>query len=187
MNSHPTGNSFCGVVFGGGDKAISHVPLLKSIINAVVIDGEYTTSTLHIPELISSPVSCKVTVTQTYENQLEEPTPTARYVFPVPSRAAICAFSMMTADNNLIYAKAKDKVEATKEFQEAVAEGKAAALHEKVSGDSQSFSCLNRGATNLTAVNSLQNFLGFYPSTGKNQDQDSSMYSGCLSTPMYHI
>ena len=45
---------------------------------------------------------------------------------------------MMTADNHLIYARAKDKIEATKEFEAAVGEGKAAALQEKVSGDSQS-------------------------------------------------
>ena len=45
---------------------------------------------------------------------------------------------MMTADNHLIYAQAKDKAQATKEFEAAVGEGKAAALQEKVSGDSQS-------------------------------------------------
>ena len=45
MNPPPPGNNggqnLCGVIFGGGDKAISHVPLLKSIIHVVVIDGEY--------------------------------------------------------------------------------------------------------------------------------------------------
>lgn len=46
---------------------------------------------------------------------------------------------MMTADNHLIYARAKDKIEATKEFEAAVGEGKASALQEKVSGDSRSF------------------------------------------------
>ena len=41
MNPPPTrkDGEFCGVVFGGGDKAILHVPLLQSIIHAVVIDG----------------------------------------------------------------------------------------------------------------------------------------------------
>lgn len=112
------GSSFCGVVFGGGDQAVTHVPLLKSIINVVVIDA-----------------SCRVSVTQTYQNQLDEKTPTARYVFPVPSRSAICAFSMMTAENRLICAQAKDRIEAMKEFEAAVDEGKAAALQEKISGD----------------------------------------------------
>jgi len=77
----------------------------------------------------------------------DEPTPTVRYVFPVPSRAAICAFSMMTGDKRLIYAKAKDRIEATKEFEAAVGEEKAAALQEQVSGDSQSSNHLNRRTT----------------------------------------
>jgi hypothetical protein len=80
---------------------------------------------------------------------------------------------MMTAENHLIYAQAKDKLEATKEFEAAVSEGKAAALQEKVSGDSQSLRRLDRRATNSPAFHSLQDFSGLYPSTGKNQDQDS--------------
>lgn len=83
-------------------------------------------------------------MTQTYQNESDSPTPTARYVFPVPSRAAICSFSMMTADNHLIYARAKDKIEAAKEFEAAVGEGKATALQEKVSGDSTSLIFSNR-------------------------------------------
>lgn len=46
---------------------------------------------------------------------------------------------MMTDDNHLIYARAKEKTRAMREFEEAVDEGKAAALQEQVSGDSQSF------------------------------------------------
>jgi hypothetical protein len=38
---NPAGEPSCGVVFGGGEKAISHVPLLKSIINVVIVDGKY--------------------------------------------------------------------------------------------------------------------------------------------------
>jgi hypothetical protein len=50
---------------------------------------------------------------------------------------------MMTADDHLIYAQAKDTIEAMKEFEAAVAEGTATALQEQVSGDSQSFICQN--------------------------------------------
>ena len=50
----------------------------------------------------------------------------------------------MTADNHLIYARAKDKIEAAKEFEAAVGEGKATALQEKVSGDSTSLIFSNR-------------------------------------------
>lgn len=45
---------------------------------------------------------------------------------------------MMTGDNHLVYAKAKDKIEATREFEAAVGAEKAAALQEQVTGDSQS-------------------------------------------------
>ena len=45
MNSPPAGEgeepNFCGVVFGGGEEAVSHVPLLKSIIDVVVVDGKH--------------------------------------------------------------------------------------------------------------------------------------------------
>jgi hypothetical protein len=62
---------------------------------------------------------------------------------------------MMTAENHLIYARAKDKIEAMKEFEAAVDEGKAAALQEKVSGDSRSFSCPNRKTANSLVDQSL--------------------------------
>lgn len=51
----------------------------------------------------------------------------------------------MTGDNRLMYAKAKDKIEATKEFEDAVGEEKAAALQEQVSGDGRSFNHPDRG------------------------------------------
>ena len=102
-------------------------------------------------------------MTQTYRNESEEPTPTARYVFPVPSRAAICAFSMMTGDNRLIYAKAKDKTQATQEFEAAVAEGKAAALQEQVSGDSEPFNQTSWKVAKLTSELVFRISLGSIP------------------------
>jgi len=54
---------------------------------------------------------------------------------------------MMTGDNRLIYARAKDKAQATQEFEAAVGEGKAAALQEQVSGDSELFNYPNRKTT----------------------------------------
>lgn len=88
----------------------------------------------------------------------------------------------MTADDHLIYAQAKDRLEATKEFEAAVGEGKAAALQEKVSGDSQSPSYPNWKVANLPAYRSLQNFPGFYPCAGKNQDQDSGTRTDARSS-----
>ena len=53
MNTHSAGangQSFCGLVFEGGDRAVPHVPLHKSIINAVVIDGTYRLRALFISQ-----------------------------------------------------------------------------------------------------------------------------------------
>jgi hypothetical protein len=53
MNAPPSAQSnFCGVVFGDGDgdRGISHVPLLRTLINVVLIDGQHNSCTF-IPEL----------------------------------------------------------------------------------------------------------------------------------------
>jgi len=87
----------------------------------------------------------------------------------------------MTADDKLIYAQAKDTIEATKEFEAAVAEGKAAALQEQVSGDSQSFICPITIVIHSSLNYSFQDFPRFYSSTGKNQDQDGGTHVNALS------
>jgi hypothetical protein len=85
---------------------------------------------------------------------------------------------MMTGDNRLVYAKAKDKIEATKEFEAAVGENKAAALQEQVTGDSQSPSEPREYVTNWRI--SLQDFPRFDSSPWNSQDQDS-----CTSTDAF--
>lgn len=72
----------------------------------------------------------------------------------------------MTGDNRLIYAQAKDRIEATEEFEAAVGEGKTAALHEKVSGDGQSFNPPNRGTASLTGELVFRISLGSIPPHG---------------------
>lgn len=78
----------------------------------------------------------------------------------------------MIADETVIYAEAKDTIEAMKEFDQAVAEGKAAALQEQVSGDSQSSFCPKTIVIHSPPHLSFQNFPRFYSSTGKNKDQN---------------
>ena len=73
----------------------------------------------------------------------------------------------MTADGHLIYALAKDKIEATKDFEEAVGEGKAAALQEKVSGDSKSFNARTVRLSELTCGPVFRMSLGSIPARGK--------------------
>lgn len=81
---------------------------------------------------------------------------------------------MMTGDNHLVYAKAKDKVEATKEFEAAVDAKKAAALQEQVTGDSQSL--VQPSGPSEYVINrriSLQDFPRFDSSPWNRHDQDS--------------
>jgi hypothetical protein len=86
---------------------------------------------------------------------------------------------MMTADDHLIYAQAKDKLEATKEFEAAVGEGKAAALQEKVSGDSQSLSCPNQRSANSLANYSLQDLPRLHSSVGEDHHENSCTQGDC--------
>jgi hypothetical protein len=74
---------------------------------------------------------------------------------------------MMTADDHLIYAQAKDRLEATKEFEAAVGEGKAAALQEKVTGDSQSQSCPNWEVADPPRTVVFRISLGSIPARGR--------------------
>jgi len=72
----------------------------------------------------------------------------------------------MTRDNRLIYAKAMDKTEATREFEAAVGEERAAALQEQVTGDSQSFNHPNRRIVPLTGELVFRISLGSIPAHG---------------------
>jgi len=80
-------------------------------------------------------VSAKVTITQTYTNLSEAATDRAKYVFPVPARAAVCVFELRLADGEVITAVAKDNDQAVQEFERATREGKIAGLVEWVTDD----------------------------------------------------
>lgn len=84
-------------------------------------------------------VSAKVVLTQTYANTSETPTNRAKYVFPVPSRAAVCAFDLEHADGRRIVGVAKEKVKATEEHEKAIQEGKFTGLLEWVTDDGNIF------------------------------------------------
>ena len=75
-----------------------------------------------------STVSARVTLRQKYSNPSELATGHAKYVFPVPARAAVCAFEMHFADGRVVTGVAKEKQQASEEYKAAVREGKASAL-----------------------------------------------------------
>jgi Vault protein inter-alpha-trypsin domain len=62
-------------------------------------------------------VSARVSVTQVYKNQSNLPTSRAKYMFPVPPRAAVCAFSMTRQDQHIIYGVAKENSKAVEEYE----------------------------------------------------------------------
>lgn len=72
----------------------------------------------------------------------------------------------MTGDNRLISAQAKDKIQATQEFETAVGEGKAAALQEQVSGDSELFNRPNWKTGRLIGEPVFRISLGSIPAWG---------------------
>lgn len=61
----------------------------------------------------------------------------AKYVFPVPARAAICGFEMIAEDGTVITALVKEKEEAYIDFKEALHQGYMAGLVEHVTDDSE--------------------------------------------------
>jgi hypothetical protein len=78
-----------------------------------------------------------VTLTQKYTNTSETATSRAKYVFPVPSRAAVCGFQMKHADGRVIVGVSKEKSKAAEEHEAAVREGKFTGLLEWVTDDGQ--------------------------------------------------
>jgi Vault protein inter-alpha-trypsin domain len=56
-------------------------------------------------------------------------------VFPVPARAAVCAFSMANQEGSIIYGVAKEKSQAIEEYEAGVVEGKLSGLVEWVTDD----------------------------------------------------
>ena len=84
-----------------------------------------------------SSVSALVTITQHFWQYSPSRLSQAKYVFPVPSRAAVCGFEMVAEDGTVITAVAKDKDEAKREHQEAIHQGHMTGLVEHVTDDSR--------------------------------------------------
>ena len=96
----------------GGDARTDRLPLLG------------TSVTVDVAGVIAD-----VTVRQTYKNDGERPIH-AKYVFPASTRAAVHGLTM-TAGNEVIRAKIKEREQARKDFDAAKQEGKIAALLEE--------------------------------------------------------
>ena len=80
-------------------------------------------------------MSARVEITQKFSNVPDATTAMARYLFPVPPNAAVCAFRLQSSSGRVIEAVVKTLEEAKREYEEAVANDRWAGLLEKVAGD----------------------------------------------------
>lgn len=83
--------------------------------------------------------SSRIVLTQTFYNPSDQPTGRAKFVFPLPANAAVCAFKLELEDGSVIIGEVKEKEEAALTFTRAVDEGQAAALVEWVTDDSKPY------------------------------------------------
>ena len=94
----------------------------------------------HSPSIPShDSVSSRIVLIQTFYNPSDEPTGRAKYVFPLPANAAVCAFDLELEDGSVIVGEVKEKEEAALAFDNAVKRGKVAALVERVTDDSKRY------------------------------------------------
>jgi hypothetical protein len=86
-------------------------------------------------DLIVIKVSARVALKQTFSNSSDSATGSAKYVFPVPASAAVCAFELQFEDGSVVTGVAKEKKLASKEYDDAVRAGKPSGLVDWVADD----------------------------------------------------
>lgn len=60
-----------------------------------------------------------------------------KYIFPLPSNAAVCAFNAVIDDKRTIHGIVKQKDEAKRDYEKAVSEGKTAGLLDQHTADGE--------------------------------------------------
>jgi hypothetical protein len=73
-------------------------------------------------------VSARVALTQVFSNITAQSDLSAQYDFPIPARAAVCAFEVKTQGGKVIHGVVKENNRAKKEYEVAVSKGKLAGL-----------------------------------------------------------
>ncbi|KAH0831411.1 hypothetical protein J3R83DRAFT_14082 [Lanmaoa asiatica] len=145
-----------------GQTKIEYLPLEEVRVKAWVVDGTSLAKCPYLSSLSSDSsdthghpicniVSSRIVLTQTFYNPSDEPTGRAKYVFPLPANAAVCAFELELEDGSVIVGEVKEKQEAALTFARAVEQGKTTALVERVTDDR----CVLRHAVFTISVGSI--------------------------------
>ncbi|KAF7345099.1 hypothetical protein MVEN_01673600 [Mycena venus] len=100
-----------------GDSDLVSLPLLNVCVAASIKE-----------------LAAQVKLTHTYGNDANVDIE-AIYAFPIPAKAAVCSFVMIKQDGTRVVGKVKETVEARETYEEAIAEGKQAALMEQQTPD----------------------------------------------------
>ncbi|KAJ2933575.1 hypothetical protein H1R20_g3513, partial [Candolleomyces eurysporus] len=77
----------------------------------------------------------RITLTQRFYNATPNRTGRAKYCFPVPDSAAICAFQFKSSDGRVLRGECKERDLAQEQYEAAVASGQMAGLLEYVTDD----------------------------------------------------
>ncbi|KIP04028.1 hypothetical protein PHLGIDRAFT_212597 [Phlebiopsis gigantea 11061_1 CR5-6] len=112
----PNGIRRCGIAYFASNLEV-YLPLEDAEVHADIVD-----------------VSTIVTITQHFWQYAPDGIKQAKYVFPIPARAAVCGFAM-TAGETTITAVAKEKEEAAREHNAAISHGYMTGLVQHVTED----------------------------------------------------
>lgn len=83
-------------------------------------------------------VSALVVITQRYSTTSSNGSLTnARYLFPIPEGASVCAFKMELTNGSVVSGVVKDTEKAKKVFQDAVSQGEWAGLAYEITADGE--------------------------------------------------
>ncbi|KAG1896545.1 uncharacterized protein F5891DRAFT_958552 [Suillus fuscotomentosus] len=129
---------YAGIVYRSLDQRLLHLPLQEVDVRVWMVD-----------------VSAKVMVHQIFENESESPTSRAKYVFPFPANAAICAFELEHADGRVITGITEEKSEAAEAFHGAMDAGMFAGSTELFTLSVGSIPARQKITTRLTFVMNL--------------------------------
>lgn len=90
---------YAGIVYHSLNRHLLHLPLQEADIRVWIVD-----------------ISARVTLSQVFENESDSPTSRAKYVFPLPASASVCAFELKHADGRILTGIAEETSEATRTF-----------------------------------------------------------------------